>query len=151
MTFLCFTLKNCWSTRPLQHSLLPKSCPFYSLEKLKTTMMQDIIPNYLRQRLVNLVDLPLRVIAPRACMRNSGFSLPSEIAMHFFFFVLWEGFEAYIFCRDFAVQENSVHDDRFFYPRRVIRYDEMLRKNFSSLLWKQGYDDHNVVSRVPGS
>lgn len=48
-------------------------------------MMQDIIPNYLRQRLVNLVDLPLRVIAPRACMRNSGFSLPSEIAMHFFF------------------------------------------------------------------
>lgn len=49
------------------------------------------------------------------------------------------------------MQENSVHDDRFFYPRRVIRYDEMLRKNFSSLLWKQGYDDHNVVSRVPGS
>lgn len=113
-------------------------------------MMQDIIPNYSRQRLVNLVDLPLRVIAPRAFMRNSGFSLPSEIAIHSFF-VLWEGFKAYIFCRDFAVQENSVQDDRFCYLRRVIRYDEMLRKNFSSLLWKQGYDDHNVVSRVPGS
>lgn len=47
-------------------------------------MMQDRIPNYLRQRLVNLVDLPLRVIAPRAFMRKFGFSLPSEMMMVFF-------------------------------------------------------------------